>query len=172
MTWLNLTPHVIVIDTSQGRIELNSNGLARVISPPAAQRGATPMGSLLAEVAIYEYPEHGRVAGLPDPSPGTNYIVSLIVLAACPGRTDVFAPGTGPNDGAVRNDKGHVVAVTRLIAAPPAPKVTRLTDEQIDSALAIVRTIAAGGADSDIMYAIRDDACQLADELHAPSTEK
>jgi hypothetical protein len=23
--------------------------------------------------------------------------------------------GTGPNDGAVRNDKGHVVAVTRLV---------------------------------------------------------
>jgi hypothetical protein len=29
-------------------------------------------------------------------------------------RPDVLVPGTGPGDGAVRNDKGHIVAVTRL----------------------------------------------------------
>lgn len=120
MTWINLTPHPICIDTSEGRIELPSQGLARVISPPAAQRGAMLMGSLLAGVPIYAYPEPGKVEGLPEWVSGTNYIVSLIVLAACPGRGDVFAPGTGPSDGAVRSDKGQVVAVTRLIAAPKA----------------------------------------------------
>jgi hypothetical protein len=38
-------------------------------------------------------------------------------LANIKGRTDVFAPATGPKDGAIRNDKGHVVAVTALKAS-------------------------------------------------------
>lgn len=46
-------------------------------------------------------------------------IVSGLVLAACAGRTDVFGPGTGPKDGALRDSKNQIVAVTRLIAAPP-----------------------------------------------------
>ena len=54
-----------------------------------------------------------EVKGLPDPDPGTIYLVSSMVLAAVPDRTDVFAPDSGAT--ATRNDKGHVVAVHRLI---------------------------------------------------------
>ena len=54
-----------------------------------------------------------EVKELPDPEPGTIYLVSSMVLAAVPDRTDVFAPDSGPT--ATRNDKGHVVAVHRLI---------------------------------------------------------
>lgn len=57
--------------------------------------------------------------------PGTHpaeviYLVSGMVLAhaSVRGRVDVYAPGTGPNDGAIRNDKGQVEAVTRLLMAP------------------------------------------------------
>ena len=62
---------------------------------------------------------------LPNPDweeiPQPIYIVSLIVLTRV-SRNDVFAPGTGPQDGAIRFPAGHpqagqVEAVTRLIAA-------------------------------------------------------
>jgi hypothetical protein len=47
------------------------------------------------------------------------YVVSGIVGAALRAtgstRRDVLCPGTGPNDGAVRNEAGHIVAVTRLV---------------------------------------------------------
>ncbi len=71
-------------------------------------------------VPVYSAPVVGRVEGLPEPQEGTIYIVSGMVLAHCQGRTDVFGPGTGPKDGAIRNEKGHIIAVTRLIAAPQA----------------------------------------------------
>jgi hypothetical protein len=44
------------------------------------------------------------------------YIVSGMVLSALYGtRPDVLAPGTGPNDGAIRDASGRIVAVTRLV---------------------------------------------------------
>jgi len=33
----------------------------------------------------------------------------------CQGRDDVVGPGTGPKDGAIRNEDGNVIAVTRLV---------------------------------------------------------
>jgi hypothetical protein len=58
----------------------------------------------------------GQVTDLPAPKDGVAYLVSALVLGALAGhgRRDVFAPATGPQDGAVRNDQGQVVAVTRL----------------------------------------------------------
>ena len=50
--------------------------------------------------------EFGEIIGLPDPKPGTCYIVSAIVLAAAKeqDRTDCLAPDTAR---AVRNEKGE-----------------------------------------------------------------
>jgi hypothetical protein len=83
-------------------------------------------------VPIYHAQEHGPVTGLPPCprmddgrticsryDPWTMYIVSLVV-ARHPdvvGRYDVVCPGTGPNDGAIRDEQGRIVAVTRLIRA-------------------------------------------------------
>ena len=58
--------------------------------------------------------------GLPPPVPGTIYVVSAMVAARCAGRDDVFAPGTGPQDAAIRDAGGQVYAVTRLIQAAQA----------------------------------------------------
>jgi hypothetical protein len=56
----------------------------------------------------------GEVTGLPED--GTPCIVSAMVLAALPpGTPGVYAPDTGAT--AVRNDRGHIMAVTRLVAA-------------------------------------------------------
>ena len=54
----------------------------------------------------------GQVQGLPEPTDGTFLIVSGMVFAASD-RGDLIAPDTGKT--AVRNDKGHIVAVTRFL---------------------------------------------------------
>ncbi|MEA1980836.1 MAG: hypothetical protein U9N54_07680 [candidate division Zixibacteria bacterium] len=55
----------------------------------------------------------GEVTGLP--TDGTPCIVSGMVLSSVPGRTHTYAPDTGST--AIRNDVGHIVAVTRMVAA-------------------------------------------------------
>jgi len=64
------------------------------------------------------------ITGLPDAQPGVTYIVSGVVaariaelrLAGVMDRTDVYCPGTGPQDGAIRVN-GLIAAVTRIIQA-------------------------------------------------------
>jgi hypothetical protein len=114
---INLTPHAVHIHQTNNRsgMEIPSSGSARVVSNDAVSEFNKEIGFTVAS-----YPDTGIVEGLPDPTPGVAYIVSLIVLGypSVKGRTDVFSPGTGPKDGAIRSDKGQVVGVTRLIAAP------------------------------------------------------
>ncbi|HRV02241.1 MAG TPA: hypothetical protein P5539_11170 [Mesotoga sp.] len=55
---------------------------------------------------------YGEVTGLPEPTEDTIYIVSGLVLSRTK-RKDVFAPDTGAT--AIRNDKGQIEAVTRLV---------------------------------------------------------
>ena len=51
----------------------------------------------------------GKLVGLPEPEPGTFFVVSLLVLALCPGRCDLVAPDTG--DSAYRDKLGRLLAV-------------------------------------------------------------
>jgi hypothetical protein len=67
---------------------------------------------------LYAAPTWGEIEGLPSASDDTIYIVSMLVAQRCAGRRDVFCPGTGPNDGCIRDEKGRIQAVTRLIRAP------------------------------------------------------
>ena len=45
-----------------------------------------------------------EIVNLPEPKPGTYYIVSKMVAQACPKRKDLIFPGT-----VVRNESGYVV---------------------------------------------------------------
>ena len=113
MNIINLTPHAIVFRTGEGDITIAPSGtVARVASIPGSVHDtALP-------VPVADPTTFGEVTGIPDAVPGTVYIVSGMVLAAT-SRADVFGPGTGPADGATRDDAGRIVAVTRLIAARP-----------------------------------------------------
>jgi len=113
MKIVNLTPHAIVLRTSGETTVPPSGSVARVSATPGAVTQREGFPCPVAEATVY-----GDVEGLPSPVPGVIYLVSSMVLARCTGRADVFGPGTGPNDEPVRNEKGQVVAVTRLIAAP------------------------------------------------------
>ena len=115
MNITNLTPHPITLRSVMG--------VDTIIPPtaPPARVSATP-GTLATvpglPVPVASATVYGEIEGLPPPAEGTVFIVSGIVLPRCAGRTDVCAPGTGPADGAIRDERGQIVAVTRLIAAP------------------------------------------------------
>ena len=109
MKIINLTLHAITFTPSADETQtITSSGVARVATTPGQDLGG----------GLWSAPTWGDVEGLPAPRPDTIYVVSALVAGRCVGRDDVFSPGTGPQDGAVRNERGQIVAVTRLIQAP------------------------------------------------------
>ena len=112
-TLINCTPHAITLRAADGTdtVVPPSGTVARVSSTPGALEMVEGLPVPVAGMQTF-----GGVEGLPAPAPGTMFIVSALVLSALRGsRPDVVGPGTGPNDGAVRNERGHIVAVTRLV---------------------------------------------------------
>jgi hypothetical protein len=111
MNIVNLTPHNVVLQDADGvRTVIASSGVARVACTPGALENVEGVPVPVAGRATY-----GAVEGLPDPVEGTIYVVSAMVLGRCKDRDDVVGPGTGPKDGAIRNEDGNVIAVTRLV---------------------------------------------------------
>lgn len=105
---INLTPHPIKIRVNGADTIIQPSGaLARVTSTEQVV-GACPLTGATIVCRVF-----GDVTGLPED--GAPCLVSALVLSAVPGRVGVFAPDTGPT--ALRNDQGHIVAVTRLVAA-------------------------------------------------------
>jgi len=109
----NLTPHPIVVLDAQG---FETTYLPVGTPARVDVANSVEIGGRLGVSVWVDLP--GEVVGLPEPEADTTIIVSGFVLAALASegstRKDVVAPGTGPNDGAIRNEKGHIVAVTRL----------------------------------------------------------
>ena len=105
---LNLTPHPITLRLADGQ---------DVTYPPSGRVARVSMveevvGTVAGVPLINRRP--GPVIGLPDGD--EPCIVSSMVLAALPvGAPGVYAPDTGPT--AVRDERGQIVSVTRLVAA-------------------------------------------------------
>jgi hypothetical protein len=101
--FVNLTPHEITF----GINAIPASGqVARVASKPGEELGN----------GLWTAPQWGEVEGLPAPEPETIYIVSALVAGRVGNtRDDVYSPGTGPADNAVRDPHGRIVGVTRLI---------------------------------------------------------
>ena len=104
MEFINLTPHPITIE---GVGTLPPSGvIARcsTLRTPAPEVGGIRVTTQ----------DLGDVTGIPSPEEGKGYIVSGMVLQALNrARGDVFAPDTGAD--AVRDEKGHIVAVRGLV---------------------------------------------------------
>ena len=112
---INLTPHAISVYGPDGVIDIPPSGqLCRVRSSQEAI-------GLLAGIPVYEQ-SFDAVEGLPDPQEGHIFIVSSLVLRALAemgeSRGDVVAPGTGPQDGCVRDTSGRILGVTRFTTSP------------------------------------------------------
>lgn len=103
----NLTPHPITLNCPDGSsITFQPSGVvARVTTKEEV------CGELHGLPVVCR--QFGAVTGLPEN--GEPCLVSALVLGACHGAPDVYAPDTGPT--AIRNEQGQVVAVTRLVAA-------------------------------------------------------
>ena len=106
---LNLTPHAITVRAPDGK--------DHVFPPSGTIARVSMLEQQIGVCAVTRAPVITRTAGSPFglPDEGTPCVVSAMVLAACPGRSGVFAPDTGAT--AIRDDRGMVVAVTRLVAA-------------------------------------------------------
>jgi hypothetical protein len=120
----NLTPHPITLRTGAGDITFPPSGVvarvatveavigSRDVVAPGAPETDEQGNSNGVRIPVVSR-SFGDVEGLPEP--GTPCLVSALVLSAVPGRAGVYAPDTGET--AIRNEKGFVVAVTRLVAA-------------------------------------------------------
>ena len=106
---LNLTQHEITLITPKGTFTFPPSGtIARVET----------LETIVGECPITGAPivrrEKGKPVGLPEE--GTPCLVSSMVLEEVPGRVGVFAPDSG-RDSAIRDERGLLIAVTRLVAA-------------------------------------------------------
>lgn len=104
---LNLTPHAITIRRADG---------SEVTFPPSgtvARVNTVELGIGTFEGVPVIVRTTGAATGLPEE--GVACLVSAMVLAAVPGRAGVYAPDSGPT--AIRDERGQVVAVTRLVVA-------------------------------------------------------
>lgn len=104
-------PHEVTIVRGGEHVTVPPSGAVARVASTATQTRV--VGGMPVQVPVF-----GDVVGLPAPDGVSVFLVSGMVLAAlreagCR-RPDVVAPGTGPQDGAIRNEKGLVVAVTRL----------------------------------------------------------
>jgi len=108
---VNCTPHPIVVRSADGTdTTFAPSGVCpRVSTTPGVVEAIPGFPCPVASPTTFS-----GVVDMPDPVEGTWFIVSGVVGAAVAGRADVLVPGTGPQDGAVRNEKGHIVAVTRF----------------------------------------------------------
>lgn len=107
---INLTPHAITISTAQGDVTIPPSGQEARVETVEEQVGVVEVNGLMVPVMKRR---KGAVTGLP--ATEEDVLVSSMVLDAIPGYANVYAPDTGKT--AIRNERGQVVVVTRLIAA-------------------------------------------------------
>lgn len=108
----NLTPHAIVVVTETGTRTLPPSGAVARCSEarePAGSHDGLPLA----------YVCYAPDASVPPPRPGTLYIVSAMVRAAYPDRTDLASPGALVRDGA-----GQVIGCRELVVNQPATAST------------------------------------------------
>jgi hypothetical protein len=103
--FVNLTPHPIVLQNGDKRLELPSAGVARCSETSIDQPS-------LDGWPVYSY-VYGPPVGLPDPEEGTYYVVSKLVMESLRGvRDDILAPDTGST---ATRDRGNVVSVRGFV---------------------------------------------------------
>ncbi len=109
---LNLTPHAIQFQTADGSVvSFPPSGVVARVSTSTVAAGVVPGTDFPAIKTVY-----GAVEGVPA-LPCEPFLVSGLVLGRLGSEYSgvAFAPATGPQDGAIRNEKGHITAVTRFV---------------------------------------------------------
>jgi hypothetical protein len=113
---INLTPHPLHLTNAAGEVTIIAPAPGpgpRVDHLPGKQVEFSVFEGICAE---FTGDTAGEVIDMPEPQPDTVFIVSGMVGDCLDrhSRPDVFVPGTAPKDLPVRNETGHIVAVTRV----------------------------------------------------------
>ena len=105
---VNLTPHAVNIvgDDNSVVTTIPASGNVARCSQTIDVIGSITVNSVAITISSSSY---GEVVDLPDPQAGVYYIVSRLVMSACPARQDLLCP----ND-LVRNDAGQVIGCRSL----------------------------------------------------------
>ncbi len=105
----NYTPHdpLVYRRPDADAIVLPQRGLARCREFHAEDGSFDEAGEFPRTLVGY-----AEVSDLPDPEPGVVYVVSQLVVAACPDRTDLAFPA-----GLLRDDAGSITGFS-LLARP------------------------------------------------------
>lgn len=99
MKIVNLTPHAITFLREDDSILLTVEPSGQVAR---ADQTRTPVGTIAGIPA--NKCSYGAVTGLPEPVPGTIYLVSALTAQACPERQDIFIV-----DDTVRDENGRII---------------------------------------------------------------
>ena len=102
MEIINITPHAVNLIAVDGTVSFPSEGVARVET-------ISEQVGILAGFPIMAT-KYGATHGLPEPSEGKIYIVSMVVAMANPQRFDIVSPNTSPAS-TVRDEAGQIVGV-------------------------------------------------------------
>lgn len=103
MTIINLTPHVITIVREDGtKIEIKPSGVIPRVSTTVVQVGEE------SGIPLFRT-EYGQVTDLPPQEDGKLYVVSGLLKAACPSRTDLLTPAKQ-----IRDEAGRVIGCEGL----------------------------------------------------------
>lgn len=109
-TYVNLTPHALNVRSLDGStlvLPPSPNGAARVVYDRLPPEQASIAGH---EVQISVAGGPREIIGLPDPEPGTVYIVAKAVADAAPAsRGDLMSPGK-----LIRDADGNVIGCDGL----------------------------------------------------------
>ena len=110
MDIINLTPHDVHVYDADGKNIIKTYPASGTV---ARVKSSTEIVGKVDGIEIART-TFGEIEGLPDPKPGTMYIVSLLVLQAAGGkRDDLIGPDTGPGS-VVRDAEGQIVGVRRF----------------------------------------------------------
>ena len=107
-TIINLTPHAVNVigNDNSVAITIPASGNVARCSQTIDIIGNITLDSVDIPISSSSY---GEVVDLPAPQVGVYYIVSRLVMSACPARQDLLCP----ND-LVRNDAGQVIGCRSL----------------------------------------------------------
>lgn len=101
--FVNLTPHEVNIKAGDIMYSVPASGQITRVSQTINEVGF--IGEIPVRSTIY-----GEVENLPNPEPGTAYIVSALVAQRVKEREDVYIPGS-----AIRDDAGRIIACDGLM---------------------------------------------------------
>lgn len=98
---INCTPHDITIMNSK-KIVIEASGIVARVSTTISPSG------MIGDIPLSKS-KFGEVENLPEPKNHTRYIVSRMVMEACPERSDLLVPGE-----CVRDEEGRIIGCKSL----------------------------------------------------------